>query len=112
MYKVKSFSLYSDCGFNGFSNNEELGKQYSFAIMYIHSLFYKSNFMTTKPLILVKKRANLRTKSGMLNIRAKYTGFPFAILIIIGAKNQNRAWLSLMSYCMQTRLLTILPHLI
>ena len=112
VYRVKSFSLYSDYRWNGFSNNEWLGKQYLFAIMYIHSFFYKSNFMRTKPLILLKKRAKLGTKSGMLSIRAKRIGLAFAILNIIEAKHQNRAWLSLILYCMQTSLLTILPHLI
>ena len=112
LYKVKLFSLYSDCKWNGFSNAEELGKQYSFAITYTHSFFYKSKFMRTKPFILVKKRAKLRTKPGMMNIIAKCLGLSFAILNIIRAKHQNRAWLSLILYCMQTSLLSLFYHIL
>ena len=82
---IEGNTLYSECRWNGFSNTEELRKQYSFAIMYIH------NFMRTKPLILVKKRTKLRTKSDIQNIRAKRLSLPFAILNIIRAKHQNRA---------------------
>ena len=63
--------------------------------------------MRTKPLILVKKRTKLRTKSCMLNIRAKRLSLPFAILNIIRAKHQNRAWLLLILYCMQASLLSL-----
>ena len=112
VYKVKSFSLYSDCRWNGFSNTEEHGKQYSFGIMFIHSFFYKSNFMWTKPLILVKKRTKLKTKSSVLNIRAKCLSLPFAILNIIRAKHQNRAWLLLILHCMQTSLLSLFYHIL
>ena len=67
--------------------------------MYMHSFFQKSNFMRTKPLILVKKRAKLRAKSAMLNIRAKCIGFPFAIL------NQNiRTECGCRLYCIVCRL--------
>ena len=106
VYKVKSLSLYSDFRWNGFSNTEELGKQYFFIIMYIHSFFY------IKALDFGKKRAKLRTKSGMLNIKAKCLGLPFAILNIIRAKHQNRAWLSLTLYCMQTSLLSLFYHIL
>ena len=76
VYKIKSFSLYAECRWNGFSETEELGKQLSFAIMYINFFFDKSNFMRTNPLILAKKklRTKLRTMPGMLNIRAKILG--------------------------------------
>ena len=79
VYKIKSFSLYSDCRWNGFSKTEELGKQLSFAIMYINFFFDKNNFMRTNPLILAKQklRTKLRTMPGMLNIRAKILGQPF-----------------------------------
>ena len=50
---MRSFSLYSDCRWNGFSKTEELGKQLSFDIIYIHSLY-----MRTKSLILAKKIKN------------------------------------------------------
>ena len=43
--------------------------------------------MRTKPLILAKKTAKLRTKSGMLNIKAKCLGLPFAVLNIIRANH-------------------------
>ena len=55
VYKMKSYSLHSDCGWNAFSKTGELGKQLSFAIMYIHSFLYKSNSMRTEALILVTK---------------------------------------------------------
>ena len=75
---MRSFSLYSDCLWNGFSKTEELGKQLSFALCIYTLIFYKSNFMRTKPLILAKKikklGAKLRTKSSMLNIGAKNLG--------------------------------------
>ena len=75
---MKSFSLYSDCKWNGFSKTEELGKQLSFAILYIHFFLYKSNFMRTKLLIFLKKlRTKLRPKSDMLSIRAKCLGSSF-----------------------------------
>ena len=79
VYKIKSFSLYAECRWNGFSETEELGKQLSFAIMYINFFFDKSNFMRTNPLILAKQklRTKLRTMPGMLNIRAKILGQPF-----------------------------------
>ena len=47
--KLKSFSLYSDCRWNGFYKSEELGKQLSFAIIYINFFFYKSNFIEQNP---------------------------------------------------------------
>ena len=68
--------------------------------------------MRTKPLILVKKRTKLRTKSCMLNIRAKRLSLPFAILNIIRAKHQNRAWLLLILYCMQASLLSLFYHIL
>ena len=74
---MRSFSLYSDCRWNGFSKTEELATVV-FHIMHIHSIFHMRNFMRAKPLILEKKkeelRAKLRKKSGMLNLRAKYLG--------------------------------------
>ena len=48
----------------------------------------------------------------MLNMRAKCQGLPFAILNIIRAKHQNRAWLSLILYCMQTSLLSLFYHIL
>ena len=39
---MRSFSLYSDRRWNGFSKTEELGKQLSFDIMYIHSIFIRA----------------------------------------------------------------------
>ena len=68
--------------------------------------------MRTKPLILVKKRTKLRTKSCMLNIRAKRQSLPFAILNVIRAKHQNRAWLLLILYCMQASLLSLFYHIL
>ena len=68
--------------------------------------------MRIKPLILVKKRTKLRTKSGMLNIRAKRLILPFVILNIIRAKHKNRVWLLLILYCMQTSLLSIFYHIL
>ena len=59
-----------------------------------------------------KKRKQLKTKSGMLNKRAKCLSLPFAILNIIRAKHQNRAWLSLILYCMQTSLLSLFYHIL
>ena len=98
LYKMRSFSLYSDCRWNGFSKTEELGKQLSFDIMYIYSIFYKSIFLRIKPFILEQKlRIKLRTKSGMLNIKSKVSRL--AILKTIGTKQQNRTWLSLILYC-------------
>ena len=72
---MRLFPVYSDSRWNGFSKTEELGKQLPSNIMYIHSIFFKRNFMRAKPLILAKKKeklkTKLRTKSGMLNITAK-----------------------------------------
>ena len=68
--------------------------------------------MRIKPLILVKKRTKLRIKSGMLNIRVKHLSLPFVILNIIRAKHQNRVWLLLILYCMQTSLLSIFYHIL
>ena len=72
--------------------------------------------MRTKPLILVKKqKTKLRTKSGMLNIRAKRLSLPYIkndILNLIRAKHQNRAWLLLILYCMQASLLSIFYHIL
>ena len=60
-----------------------------------------------KTLDFGKKRTKLKTKSSMLNIRAKCLSLPFAILNIIRAKHQNRAWLLLILYCMQASLLSL-----
>ena len=68
--------------------------------------------MRIKPLILVKKKTKLRIKSGMLNIRVKHLSLPFVILNIIRAKHQNRVWLLLILYCMQTSLLSLFYHIL
>ena len=112
VYKVKSFSLYSDRCWNGFSNTEKLGKQYAFAIMYIHSFFIRAILWEQNPWFWLKKRAKLRTKSGMLNISAKCLGLPCTILNITSAKYQNSAWLSLILHCMQTSLFSLFYHIL
>ena len=59
---MKSFSLYSDCRWNRFSKTEELGKQLSFALMYIHSFFLEEQFYENKTLDSGKKLIIRRTK--------------------------------------------------
>ena len=62
---MRSFSLYSDCRWNGFSKTEELAAVV-FCIMHMHSIFHKSNFMSTKLLVVAttkkKKKKKKKTK--------------------------------------------------
>ena len=62
--------------------------------------FYKNNFIRTKALILGKKYEQGKNKARLSvpqNIRAVSR---LAILKIIRTKRQNKAWLSLILYCM------------
>ena len=97
VYKIKSFSLYSDFRWNGFSKTKEFRKQLSFAIMYIYFFLYKNNFMRTKPFNLAKKIKN-KAKNKVRHAEHKSKVSRLAILKIIRAKHQNRAWLSLILY--------------
>ena len=76
------------------------------------TLFLEEQFYENKTLGFAKKKTKLRTKSGMLNIRAKLLSLPFAILNIIRAKHQNRAWMLLILYCMQASLLSLFYHIL
>ena len=79
---MRSFSLYSDRRWNGFSKTEGLGKQLSFAIMYTHSIFIRAIYENKSPdfgkkIIIIIKRTKLRINSDMLNITANSLGYPF-----------------------------------
>ena len=66
----------------------------------VHSFFYKNNFIRTKALILGKRYEQGKNKARLSvpqNIRAVSR---LAILKIIRTKRQNKAWLSLILYCM------------
>ena len=86
---MKSFSLYSDCRWNEFSKTEELRKQFSFAIMYMHYFLY-SNCMRTTPLILEKKmKSKAKNKVKLAEHKSKVS--KLSILKIIKTKHQNSA---------------------
>ena len=108
VYKMRLFPVYSDSRWNGFSKTEELGKQLPSNIMYIHSIFFKRNFMRAKPLILAKERKiKNKAKNKVRHAEHNSKVLRLAILKIIRAKHQNRAWLSLILYCMHTSLLSL-----
>ena len=64
--------------------------------------------MRAKPLILAKKR-KIKNKARNKVRHAEHNSkvSRLAILKIIRTKHQNRAWLSLILYCMQTSLLSL-----
>ena len=69
-------------------------------------IFYKSKFMRTLNFEKEKKiRTKLRTMSDMLNITERVS--TPAILKILTTKHQNRAWFSLILYCMQSSLFSL-----
>ena len=69
----------------------------------LHSFCYERNFIRAKVLILAR---NLRTSEeesqACCPTEQKNKVSSLAILKIIRTKHQNRAWLSLILYCMQT----------
>ena len=74
----------------------------------ICTLFFRSAILWEQnPRFWLKKRTKLRTKSGIMNIRAKRLSLPFAIRNIIRQRHQSRAWLLLILHCMQTSLLSL-----
>ena len=103
---MRSFSLYSDCRWNGFSKTEELATVV-FRIMHIHSIFNMSNFMRAKPLILAKKKIKSKAKNKVRDVEHESKVSRLAIIKIIRTKHQKRAWLSLILYCIQSSLLRL-----
>ena len=107
---MKSFPLYSDCRWNGFSKTEELGKQLSFAIMYIHSFFLSEQFYENKILDFGKKKDHNNKKNKAKNKVRHPEQSKVSRLVILKlkrTKHRNRAWLTPILYCMQTSLLSL-----
>ena len=106
---MRSFSLYSDCRWNGFSKTEELA-EVVFCIMHIHSIFHKSNFMSTKLLVVAtkkKKKIKSKAENKVRDVDLESKVSRLAIIKIIRTKHQKRAWLSLILYCIQSSLLRL-----
>ena len=104
---MRSFSLYSDCRWNGFSKTEELRKQLPFALCIYTLLFIRAILWEQNPWFWQQRKIKSKVKNKIRHPVHKSKVSRLTIIKIIRTKHHNRAWLSLILYCMQSSLLPL-----
>ena len=104
---MRSFSLYSDCRWNGFSKTEELRKQLPFALCIYTLLFIRAILWEQNPWFWQQRKIKSKVKNKIRHAVHKSKVSRLTIIKIIRTKHRNRAWLSLILYCMQSSLLPL-----